>query len=146
MRTVDPDPDHPQENGARRFNNGRGNGQLQENINEAIHESLSSIEDALATVASEVTRQGHDLKGALQPIHSNAEYVAVETDKQWGEIRKLRTAVAVLSDRVGSLESLERDRHKETMAALASLGARVKTADQLMAEQAPEKRHPAAER
>lgn len=100
----------------------------------SVCDSLGTLQDCSAEIAGKVDEQSTE-------VRRNTE----EQRQQWAEIGKLRSELVRLGDRLGSLEQLERQRHADVMAAIAGLGARVKTQAELMAEQDPVRRHPAAE-
>ena len=100
--------------------------------------ALTNAVQSLQECAAEIAASTDGLSSAFEKQDGSLRLMAVieqNTERHAIEIDKLRTVVGALSDRLGSLETLSRDRHSEVMAALASIGARTKTADQLMAEQ-----------
>jgi len=143
MATIGSGMNGSEESDADRLPKSNGFGSL--NTLEAFHQRLTGIEDCCLEILGflpNLERQTIETEKQWKAIAEQGE----ATKEQWKAIAELRKFFAGLTDELESNKTLMRELHGLTMAALASIGARIKTQEQLMAEQAPEKRHPGAER
>lgn len=109
--------DHDGDNGQQTVSLGDGAA----GVHEEFHRSLSALEESSLELIDKVA--------ALAAV---GEKLSVDGDRLAAATRQLQAAVGQLSDRVGSVESLMREQHRETMDALAQLGARFRTERELM--------------
>lgn len=97
----------------------------------AQNKSLSSIEEHVARIDGHMVQlreRSHDLAN-----HIGA--VALQGGAQAAALEGHTKAIKQLQNEVASLGDLMRRQHSETLAALASLGARVRTEAELMETQ-----------